>query len=120
MANAPSAPAPSMPAITQDTTAAGLCENAVAITPAVPTILLGTTLQFHATGTYSDGTMQDITATASWTSDQPSLASVGNSPGSQGLATGIAAGTANITATIASVSATSAASIAPRLFHASG
>jgi len=40
----------------------------IAVTPANPTIAKGTTQQFTATGTYNDGSTQDITATerVSW------------------------------------------------------
>ncbi len=35
----------------------------ISITPSNPSIAAGTTVQFHATGTYSDGSTQDLTST---------------------------------------------------------
>src|SRR5437870_180742 len=42
--------------------------TSIAITPVAPTILSGATQQFTATGTYSDGSTQNITSQAGWTS----------------------------------------------------
>lgn len=38
----------------------------IAVTPAIPTIPLGTNEQFTATGTYTDGSTQNITSTVQW------------------------------------------------------
>lgn len=43
----------------------------IAVTPAGLTISAGQTKQFKATGSYSDGTSQDLTATANWYSSNP-------------------------------------------------
>ena len=72
-------------------------------TPANPSIPKGTTQQFVATGTYSDGTMQTITTTAIWSSSNTSYATVSNSPALEGLATGVAQGAVTIKATVGSV-----------------
>jgi len=50
--------------------------------------------QFTATGTYSDDSVQDLTASVTWLSSVPATASIDGG----GLATGHVAGTANITA----------------------
>ncbi|MBL9077614.1 MAG: Ig-like domain-containing protein [Planctomycetes bacterium] len=71
----------------------------IAVTPALPSIALGTTQQFTATGTYSDSTTQDLTAQVTWTSLTPATATVSNAGGSEGLATSAAAGTTTIRAT---------------------
>ncbi len=76
----------------------------LALTPINPSLPGGTVQQFTATGTYSDGSTQDLTAAASWTSSVPSVASISNATGSNGSATTIAAGTTRITATVGSVS----------------
>ncbi len=70
----------------------------LSVTQANPRIPLGATQQFAASGAYSDGTSYDITTRVTWTSSNPSVATVN----SNGLATAIAAGTATITATITS------------------
>ncbi len=72
----------------------------ISITPANPTLPPGTVQQFTATGTYSDGKGYDITSQVSWSSLDPSVATVSDS----GLATAVAAGTATVTATYESIS----------------
>ena len=76
----------------------------IAVTPALPTITLGMTQQFTATGTYSDGSTQNITDTILWSSDTPTVATISNNAGSQGLATSVGAGAATISATSSSIS----------------
>ncbi len=78
----------------------------IAITPAIPAIPLGTTVQFSATGTFTDGSTQNVTDTVQWSSDTTSVATISNSTGSQGIASSVATGTANITATSGSVQGT--------------
>jgi len=65
------------------------------VLPADPTILLGTSQQFTASGNFSDGTTQDITNIVSWSSSAPAVAVVSRS----GLATSAATGETNIWAT---------------------
>jgi len=70
--------------------------SSVTVSSAAPSVAAGLTVQFAATGSYTDGSMKDLTASVSWSSDS------GNATiaASTGLATGVAAGTATITATI--------------------
>ena len=75
---------------------------AIAITPADPTIAVGETVQFTATGTFSDATTSDLTATVTWDSSA-ATATISNAAGSQGLATGVGEGPSTITATLGSV-----------------
>jgi Bacterial Ig-like domain (group 2) len=88
--------------------------------PASASIPAGTTEQFQAIGTWSDGlTTQDVTATVSWSSSDPTIALVSNSAFSQGLATGVSTGQVTITATLGTLTnssdltVTSPYSIAP-------
>ena len=74
--------------------------SSIAVTPANPSVPSGFTQQFTATGTYSDGTNQNITTQVTWGSSNTSVATINTS----GLATPVAAGTATITATLGSVS----------------
>jgi hypothetical protein len=71
----------------------------IAVTPVNPSIAKGTTVQFHATGTYSDGTVQDLTTSATWNSTVPAHATISNAAGSEGLATSVDVGPTTITAT---------------------
>ena len=71
----------------------------IEVTPTAPSAPMGTTVQFTATGTYSDNSTQDLTGTATWSSSTPGVAAINNA----GLATAIGAGTATITASLGSV-----------------
>jgi hypothetical protein len=74
--------------------------QSISVTPASPQIAKGTTLQFHATGTYTGGIQIDISSIVSWSSSAPGVAGITSSNTSQGYATGVAAGTSTITATM--------------------
>ena len=71
--------------------------------PSLPSIPVGVTQQFTATGTYSDATIYVITAQVTWSSSNGSVASVNSTTG---LATVNAAGSTNITATAGGTSGT--------------
>ena len=83
----------------------------IAITPAISTIPLGTTEQFAATGTFSDGSTQNITNSVQWSSSDGSIATVSNAAGSQGLATSVATGNTNISASSNSIAASTTLTI---------
>lgn len=76
--------------------------DAISVTPAAPaSINVGQTIQFTATGTYTHSaphppTYQNVTASATWTSSAPTVASVSSS----GLVTAAGAGTATISASM--------------------
>jgi len=74
--------------------------TSISVTPANPSIPVGTTQQFAASGTYSDKTSRDIATQVTWDSSNPSVPTVND----RGLVTTIAAGTATITATSGTVS----------------
>ena len=78
--------------------------TSIGITPRNQVIVKGTTQQFVATGTFSDGTTQDITAVATWSSSDVTKATVSNADGSKGLATGAGIGSTTITATSRGIS----------------
>ena len=85
----------------------------LAITPTDPSIALGSTQQFTATGTYTDSTTQDLTAAVTWSSSDSGIATVSNVSGSQGLATSVAQGTVTIGAALNSISTSTQLSITP-------
>jgi uncharacterized protein YjdB len=70
--------------------------QSIAITPATVTVNAGGTQQFTATGTFSDGSSQDITLNTHWSSSSASVATIANAPSVGGLARCIAAGTSTI------------------------
>lgn len=76
----------------------------IAVTPASPTIARQTTIQFIATGTYSDNSTKNLTSTAAWSSSDATVATVSSTAPTGGLASGIAAGQTTITATFGGIS----------------
>lgn len=84
------------------------------VTPAAPSIQVGQTQPFVATLIYSDNTTTVVTGQATWSSSDPSVATISTSGGGPGpggggaggTATAIAKGTATITATYTTLSAT--------------
>ncbi len=80
----------------------------IAVTPASPTLAVAATLQFVATGTYSDASVADVTSSSTWGSATPAKATIS----AGGLATGVAAGTSVISATIGAVSGNTTLTIA--------
>ena len=85
----------------------------IAVEPADQTIAAGTTLQFQATGTYTDLSTQNLTTQVTWASSNNAFATISNGAGSQGFATAIAAGPVNITATLGSVVGTTSLTVSP-------
>ncbi len=85
--------------------------TSIAVTPATASIVAKATQQFIATAFYSDHTTADVTATATWTSSNPAVATVD----AAGLATGVAAGTATVTATLTGVEGGAALTVTPSL-----
>ncbi|TGM96002.1 beta strand repeat-containing protein [Leptospira yasudae] len=78
--------------------------NSITITPAFPSVAGGRSLNLTATGSYSDGSTQDLTASVAWTSADSTIVSVDNAVGRQGQATGVAQGTTQITAALGGTS----------------
>jgi hypothetical protein len=67
-----------------------------AVSPLNPSVSPGSTQQFTATGTFSDGTIQDVTINSHWSSSNSSVATIANAPIQAGLATTKASGTTTI------------------------
>jgi hypothetical protein len=76
----------------------------IAVTPSNPSLAMETTRQFTATGTFSDNTTQDLTASTNWMSSNAAVATISDISGSKGTATGVAAGLTTITATSEGIS----------------
>ena len=66
--------------------------QSIAVNPGAVSLPKGTSQQFTAMGTLTDGTTASITDTATWTSSNPSVATVSNAAGSKGLATSVSSG----------------------------
>jgi|HubBroStandDraft_6_1064221.scaffolds.fasta_scaffold00025_40 hypothetical protein len=76
----------------------------IVVAAADPSIPIGTTQQFTAIGTFTDGSTQNISGTVQWGSSNPVVATVGNATGSQGLASALVTGWTTVSATSGSVS----------------
>jgi trimeric autotransporter adhesin len=71
--------------------------SSIALAPISPgNLSVGTTMQFFAYGTYSDGAVTNITSSVTWSSDNSSIAYIDVT----GLVTGESAGQANISASL--------------------
>ena len=82
---------------------------ALNITPPTISLLLGNSTQLQAIAIFSDGTSQDMTSTATWSSKQPGIISVSGG----GLAATIHVGTATILAEAAGLTGSSTITVTP-------
>ena len=73
---------------------------AIVVTPATASMAVGASQQFTATGTYSDGSTAAVTASVTWTSSSPSIATITTA----GMATAVAAGSSTMTASLSGIS----------------
>ena len=69
----------------------------IQVTPANPSVAVGQMQQFKVIGTFSDGSMAEVTNAATWDSSQPAVAMITVT----GLASAMALGRPLITATVA-------------------
>jgi hypothetical protein len=77
--------------------------STITVTPSTGKVPEGVTLQFAATGQFVNNTTQNLTTNVTWASSQPSIATISNATGQQGLAEGVAAGQTSISAIFAGV-----------------
>lgn len=73
-------------------TVTGATLSSLGVTPVTPRIALGTKVPYHATGTFSDQTTQDLTSSVTWSSANPAVATISNQQGESGIATSVATG----------------------------
>jgi uncharacterized protein YjdB len=73
--------------------------QSITVSPSAPIIALGTTQAFAAIGNFSDGSQQDVTSVARWTTSTPAVAVVNQG----GVATSAGQGQTNVTATFRGV-----------------
>jgi uncharacterized protein YjdB len=74
--------------------------TAISVTPVLATAAVGTDVVFVATATFSDGSTADVSRTAVWSSQTPSVASV-----VRGVASALSPGTARIDAKLGALTA---------------
>lgn len=93
----------SLGTITGSATLTSAAVTSITVTPASASIALGTSRQFTATGTLAGGLTQDLTTFSLWSSSTPSVAVVGNTAGTFGLAESRGTGTTSILASFGTV-----------------
>ena len=81
--------------------------NSITVAPSDPSISLGGTQQFTATGNFSDGTTEDLTAQVTWTSSDVSVATIS----AGGLASTAGKGSTTITAKLNGISGTASLTV---------
>lgn len=72
--------------------------RSLAISPTTATIAKGTTRAFSALATFTDNRVFDVTADATWSSQNAAVATVSDARPDKGLATGVGVGTARLLA----------------------
>lgn len=82
--------------------------NSLQITPSNSSLFQGFTQQFTATGSFSDGTSENLTNSVKWTSSNTSIATISSS----GLVSGNSVGSVTITAVSGSISGSTSLSVA--------
>ena len=85
----------------------------LSIAPTSISIAQGSSVPLVATGNYSDGSTQDLTASVTWSSSAAGVAQVSNASGSEGLVTGVSPGSAVVTAQSGTVTHTVNVSVTP-------
>jgi uncharacterized protein YjdB len=85
----------------------GATIQSITVTPANPSIALGSSQQFAASGLFSDGSTQDISNVVTWTSSTPTVAVVNQT----GVAASATHGTTNVNATFKSVTGSTQLSV---------
>ncbi len=81
--------------------------SSITISPGQSSLPLGESVQLTATGNFSDGSVQDLTQSATWSSSTSAIASVS----SAGSALALGTGTTTITATSATISGSASLSV---------
>ncbi|QNI30919.1 Ig-like domain-containing protein [Alloacidobacterium dinghuense] len=83
--------------------------TSIGISPAAPTVPLGSNLQLSSLGSFTDGSSQDVTSQITWSVDRPDIAVI--TPG--GMITGLQVGSAVVTASLNGVQASATITVQP-------
>lgn len=86
--------------------------SAVGVSPISSTLAIGSQQQFTANGIFSDGSVVNLTSSATWNSANTSIAAINNSvSGNNGLATAIGVGSTTITASYSGISSSASLNV---------
>lgn len=88
----------------------------ISIKPSDSVLVANTNEQLTATGTYSDGSTQDITNLVTWSSSDASVAFISSITPTNGLVTAISPGTATISASLDSIVGVALVNVLPAPF----
>jgi Bacterial Ig-like domain (group 2) len=90
----------------QHGTQSKLVVTSISLSPTAASVAVGKTLQFNVTAGFNNGSTKIVTTSATWSSSDSKIASIGSAGQSNpGLAAGVAPGSVNITASFSGVSA---------------
>ncbi|HEX3818878.1 MAG TPA: Ig-like domain-containing protein [Candidatus Sulfotelmatobacter sp.] len=92
---------------TAQLTVTGAKANSIVVSPAAAALELGSSTKFKAIGSFSDGTIRDVTPWVRWTLSSPDVASLT----SAGIARGAHAGMTTVTATMDEISGAAVLSV---------
>lgn len=84
---------------------------AITVSPSNAAIFKGSSQQFTASGTYTDGTVRDVTTSVTWITSNANLAVISNGAGTNGQVTALNDGTVTITASIGNISGSTTSTI---------
>ncbi|HTU41082.1 MAG TPA: Ig-like domain-containing protein [Candidatus Aquilonibacter sp.] len=88
--------------------------RSIVVTPVGPGLQVGGQQQFHALGNYDDGSTQDLTTVAQWSSSDASTAS----PAPGGLVTAVSAGLVTINASSTGITGSTALNVVNSIYAA--
>ena len=94
--------------------------TAIAVGPPTASAAAGLSQSFTATGIYSDGSKHDISTAVTWSSSNPTVATISTPAGSAGLATLVQPGTTEIIATINGMSGAAVLTVTPAVLVSIG
>ena len=86
--------------------------QSITVSPMGPAIVVGNKQSFTASGSFNDGSVQDVTATATWTASDATTATLA----AGGQATGVKAGTVTVTATSNGISGTAVLDVVSKAY----
>lgn len=87
--------------------------TSLAVTPANSSQDIGASIQFTATATFSNGSTQNVTSLATWTSSAPAVATVSSATGTKGTVTAVATGSSLITASYGGLTSSTTVTASP-------
>ncbi len=106
----PSNPPPNLPSNPSNpppvTPATPVSLSAIEVTPSAQSLVKGLSIQFTATGSFSDNSTQDLTSLVAWTTADSAVATIDNAAGHRGVATGASIGTTQVIASYGGLTAT--------------